>query len=258
MIYENTLKARLNRGETSVTTGISFHAPEFIEILLRCETDAISLDAEHGTLDERQITTMAQVCERAQVPVVCRVPSARPEFIQRVLDGGVLGIVVPHVRDAATAQAVVDAVKYPPDGTRGLGNFTHATGYGRVSTRDYLREANRQTLVTVQIEEPEGVDAIDAIVATPGVDCVWIGYNDLAVAMGRPGEADHADVQAAIDHVIAATRAAGRVVQVVSRLTDAADWVDRGATLLSVGWTGFLWGPFREGVATARAARRKS
>lgn len=255
MLFKNEAKRRMLEGGVCVTTGLNFHSPDLTELLLGCGADAISLDAEHGTLNEAEIVSLTRVCDLAAIPVFCRVPSPDPAFIQRILDGGVLGVVVPHVSDAATAEAVVAAIKYPPLGTRGLGNFTRATGFGKIPAVEYIAAANRETMVTVQIEDRAGVDNVESIAATEGVDCIWIGYNDLAVSLGYPGRAGEKPVQDAIDHVIAATRAAGRLVQVVSDFAGAERWVARGASLLSVGWTSYLSGAFREAIGRARSLR---
>ena len=113
------------------------------------------------------------------------------------------GVVVPHVLDAAAAEAAVAAAHYPPRGRRGLALSTRAGRYGAVSLDDHLRRAAAETCVIVQIEDREAVAAADAILAVPGVSAVLIGASDLAMSLGHSPEAE-------IEAVIAAAASRGR------------------------------------------------
>ena len=205
-----------------------------------CGSDAIMFDTEHGTMNEGQIENLVRLCEMAGITALCRVAAARPEFILRIMDAGVMGIIVPHVKTRQEVEEIVSAVKYPPIGRRGVGNFTRATGYGSLSVMKYLPKANKETMVTIQIEDPEGVENVEAIVKTEGLDCVFIGRNDLAVSMGYPGQQDAPEVQGAIDKVVTATLDAGLILQVVTSEEEAPYWIKRGARLLSMGWVSML------------------
>jgi 4-hydroxy-2-oxoheptanedioate aldolase len=252
MLVRNSLKAKLREGRICISTGVSFYSPHLVEILAGCGADAISLDAEHGTLNEGQIEDLTRICDLAGLPVVCRVPYGRPEFILRIMDAGVSGIVVPHVNTREYADSVVSYVKYPPLGRRGLGNHTRATGYGRLKAAEYVELANSETMVTIQIEEPEGVQNIESIVRTPGLDCVFIGRNDLAAAMGFPGNAAAPAVLESVERVAAAVLAAGLTLQVVADEKEAPAWVRRGARLLSVGWASYVQSGLRQGIEKIR------
>ena len=252
MLAENTLKAKLKAKKVCISTGVSFYSPHLVEILAGCGSDALSFDAEHGTLNETQLEDLVRICEMARVPSICRVPFGRPEFILRIMDAGIMGIIVPHVKTREYAESIVSFVKYPPVGQRGLGNVTRATGYGKLKAAEYIEQANRETMVTIQIEEPEGVENIDSIVRTKGLDCVFIGRNDLAVTMGYPGKADAPEVQEAIEKVASATLGAGLTLQVAIDEKEASYWVRRGATLLSIGWVSLLQKGLRETLANLR------
>ena len=252
MVTKNSLKARLREGKVCISTGVAFYSPHLVEILTGCGADTISFDAEHGTLNEGQIEDLARICEMAGVPSTCRVPYGRQEFILRIMDAGIMGIIVPHVNTREYAESVVSFVKYPPLGRRGLGNYIRATGYGRLKGAEYIAMANSETMVTIQIEEPEGVENIDSIVKSPGVDCVFIGRNDLAASMGYPGNAGAPEVRKAVDRVVDAVLGAGLTLQVVSDEKEAQSWIQRGARLLSVGWASWLQNGLKQSIERIR------
>jgi 4-hydroxy-2-oxoheptanedioate aldolase len=140
-----------------------------------------------------------------------RVPDHNPSFIQRVLDIGAVGIIVPHVRTAAEAAAVVAAAKFAPDGIRGACPTTRWVGHS-VSVADWAplqRRANSDVLVFGLIEDLEGVENVEAITAEGGLDGVLFGPFDLSQAAGLEGDVSHPDVAAMGRRVIAAVRAAG-------------------------------------------------
>jgi 4-hydroxy-2-oxoheptanedioate aldolase len=256
MLTQNTLKAKLKRGELCVSTGVPFYSPHLVEILAGCGSDAISFDAEHGTLNESQIENLVRICELAGVPTLCRVPCGREEFILRIMDAGIMGIIVPHVRTREYAESIVSFVKYPPVGRRGLGNFTRATAFGKLKAVETITLANSETMVTIQIEEPEGVENVESIVNTRGLDCIFIGRNDLAVAMGYPGRADAPEVQKAVEKVVLATLNAGLALQIATDEKEAPYWIKRGARLLSIGWVQFLQRGLKECMANFRACTK--
>ena len=104
------------------------------------------------------------------------------------MDAGALGVMVPNVKNAAEARAVVDAVKYAPLGKRGIGLGGALTGYRGVNPAEFLEYSNENTTVMCQIESVEGIENLEAIATTPGVDVLWVGHYDLSQSMGIPGQ----------------------------------------------------------------------
>jgi 4-hydroxy-2-oxoheptanedioate aldolase len=156
-------------------------------------------------------------------------------MIKQVLDLGCQTVLVPMVDDAKTAKAMARAMRYPPEGDRGMGAvLARATGFGAVT--DYPHTANDQVCLLVQAESAQAVEKIDAIAAIEGVDGVFIGPADLSSDMGYPGQPDHPEVEAAIDYLIARTVAAGKIAGIItfdeSRLNEYAE---KGVTFLGVG-----------------------
>jgi 2-dehydro-3-deoxyglucarate aldolase/4-hydroxy-2-oxoheptanedioate aldolase len=144
------------------------------------------------------------------VPAIVRVPSKDYHHIARGLDVGAEGVMLPMVNDAAEAKAIVDAVKYVPAGARGVALGIAHDGYavpGDVMER--LAEQNARTTLFAQIETEAGVNNAEAIAATDGVDCLWVGHFDLSCSLGIPGDFAHPRFAEAIATVVEACNRTG-------------------------------------------------
>jgi 4-hydroxy-2-oxoheptanedioate aldolase len=141
-----------------------------------------------------------------------RVPANTPELFKQVLDAGAWGVVVPMVNSRAEAERAVNAVRYPPLGSRSVGGGRHALGFD-TGAAEYHRHANEEVLLVLQIEHIRGVENADEILSVPGVDVCFIGPNDLAASMGLglgvSLEIDHPRIVEAIAHVQATCRKHG-------------------------------------------------
>ncbi len=167
------------------------------------------------------------------VPLV-RVSWNQPGEIMRALDAGAYGIICPMINDAAECSQFVQACRYPPDGYRSSGP-TRAAIYGGA---DYHAKANGEMLAFAMIETAAGLANVDAIVATPGLDGIYIGPSDLSLAIGGPPGQDQTapDLMAAFDRIIAACKAAGVKVGVhTGSLSYAKQMVDKGFDLVTAG-----------------------
>src|SRR4051794_32592091 len=154
-----------------------------VEIAGHTRFGFVVLDTEHGPTEG-----LHEHLRAAAIPALVRVPLV--EGILAALDAGATGVVVPHVLDAAGAEAAVAAAHYPPRGRRGFATSTRAGRYGAVPRDEHLRRAAEQTCVIVQIEDAEAVAVADAILAVPGVSGVLIGAADLAVSLVRAPDAE--------------------------------------------------------------------
>ena len=124
----------------------------------------------------------------------------------RVLDGGALGIVIPHVDTAEEAKEIADRLRYPPRGHRSVGGGQAQFDYAPMKMADMTRRSDDDTLITVMIETPKAVRNAEAIAAVPGIDALLVGSSDLSMEMGIPGENGHPRIQEAVDKVIAACK----------------------------------------------------
>ncbi len=200
------LKAKLAQSEITIGSWITLGHTAIAEIMASAGFDWLVLDMEHSVLELSEVQTIIQVLDGKQCPVIVRLTSNHPDQIKRVMDAGATGIMVPMIKSAADARSAVDAVYYPPHGQRGVG-LARAQGFG-ASFQAYRQWLEQNAIIVVMIEHIAAVDAIDAILAVPGIDAYIIGPYDLSGSMGRPGDLDHPDVQTAISHILEAGKRA--------------------------------------------------
>jgi 4-hydroxy-2-oxoheptanedioate aldolase len=232
---QNAIKAALNRGETQNGLWLTLASGAVAEIAGKAGFDWCLIDAEHGPNTLTTIQTQLQALAGTPAQAVVRVPSGEDWILKQVLDIGVQTVVVPMVDTPEQAAKVAASVRYPGQGTRGMGaRLARASGYGEIV--DYVSSANEQIFLFVQIESAQAVENVDAIAATPGVDGIFVGPADLSADMGYVGQMDAPEVIAAIDHVYARAKAAGKAIgTVVFDASDAQIQIDKGVTFLGVG-----------------------
>ena len=197
-----SLKSRLNRSELTIGSWVTLGHPSIAEIMAAAGFDWLVLDMEHSVLELSEVQTLIQVLDSKHCPAIVRLTSNHPDQIKRVMDAGATGLMVPMIKSAANAKEAVSSMYYPPRGQRGVG-LARAQGYGH-SFQAYRQWLENNAVVIVMIEHIDAVKAIDDILAVPGVDGYIIGPYDLSGSMGRPGDLNHPDVQAAITQIMQA------------------------------------------------------
>lgn len=223
------LKQRLADGEILVGTFVKTPSPIIIEVLSLTALDCLCLDAEHAPFDRSAIDSCIMAARAAGKDVLVRVPSAAPEHILNALDCGATGVVVPHVRSAQDARAIVEASHYGQG--RGYAGSSRAAAYTTRPMAEHMAASAARTVVVIQIEDPEAIEAIEEIAAVEGVDALFVGRVDLTVAYGKTNQ-DDPRVIAAVDAVCAAGQRHGRPVGMfVARVDDVPGWVAKGASL---------------------------
>jgi 4-hydroxy-2-oxoheptanedioate aldolase len=255
LTLRNSVKERLARGE--VASSMIVRLTRSIEIARLAKTagfDSLYVDLEHSPLS---LETTSQICTaalEAGIAAFVRVPQL--EMVQRVLDGGALGIIVPDVRNAAHAREAVKRAKYPPLGARGFATALPHFQYRSLPANEFCAVLDAATMVIVQFESAQAVENADAILAVEGVDMVLFGTNDLTADMGIPGDYEHARVRDAYARAIAAAKKHGKHVGVGglgSRPELTAQFVKMGARYVSTGSDlGFL---LSAATASARQVR---
>ncbi|RMD94136.1 MAG: 2-keto-3-deoxy-L-rhamnonate aldolase, partial [Alphaproteobacteria bacterium] len=214
-------KERLAAGETTFGCWLALSSPAAAEIAADAGFDWCVIDAEHGPNGPGEVLAQLRAMQGRRAEPVVRVPAGVDWVLKQMLDIGARSLLVPMVHDAAQAAEIARAVRYPPEGSRGIAApIVRASGYDAVP--DYLATANEGILLIVQIESREAVANVDAIAATPGIDALFVGPGDLAADMGHPGNPTAAEVQGAIDHVIARAAAHGRASGMLAFDLDAA------------------------------------
>jgi 4-hydroxy-2-oxoheptanedioate aldolase len=209
---ENTLKQRLYAGKAAFGVMCTFPSPAVVEMLGHLGFDWILLDNEHGSITVDTAEACIAAAELSGMAPIVRPVGNKPEIIAPFLDRGAWGVQVPHVNTAAEARAAVDAVKYAPEGHRGIFSGGRPAGYGfKGTTADYAKEANRQTLVCLMLEEVEAIDNLPELVTVPGIDVYFIGSGDLSQSMGYTGQPTHPDVQSMMERGVKTITGAGRL-----------------------------------------------
>jgi 2-keto-3-deoxy-L-rhamnonate aldolase RhmA len=167
-----------------------------------------------------------------------RVPGLDPQLIARVLEAGALGVIVPHVQSRQDAEAVVQAAKYPPLGTRSLAGALPHMRFRTFPAVATMKAINDATMVVAMIESAEAVAAADEIAAVDGVDMLLIGTNDLSNALGIPGQLDHPSVREAYVRTFEACRKHNKHLGVgglASKPELAKEFIELGARYISAG-----------------------
>ncbi len=153
-----------------------------------CDVDFAIIDTEHAAFSSADVADLIAWFSATTIAPFVRVPEIAYHLIARTMDAGALGVMAPNVKTADEVRAIVDAVKYAPLGKRGIGLGGALTGYRGVTPSEFLRYSNENTTVICQIESVEGIENLEAIATTPGVDVLWVGHFDLTQSMGIPGQ----------------------------------------------------------------------
>jgi 4-hydroxy-2-oxoheptanedioate aldolase len=238
---DNTTKRRLKNGGTVLGCWSRYGDPTLVEYIGYQGWDFVVFDGEHGTLDPRECENAVRASELRDVTPLVRATTNDASVILRYMDTGVQGAHVPMVSSAEDAERAVAAIKYAPRGSRGLAASRSASFGQGVSYDEYVTRANAETLVVVQIETQEAVEATPSILDVEGVDVVFLGLTDLSLALGVPGHTTHADVEDAAQTVVAAVMGSHAALGVLVGNSAAAEtWRDRGARYIAVSLEGLI------------------
>ncbi|WP_395242726.1 HpcH/HpaI aldolase/citrate lyase family protein [Agromyces sp. MMS24-K17] len=210
-------------------------SPLVAELCAGAGLDWVLVDMEHAPNGLESVLAHLQALAAYPATTVVRVPSADAVVVKQVLDLGAQNLLVPMVSSAEEAAAVVEAVRYPPRGRRGVGSaLARSARWNRVD--DYLANADAFVSLVVQVETVEGVANAASIAAVDGVDGVFVGPSDLAASMGLIGQQAHPDVSAAVLRTFEAVLGAGKPVGVNAFDPDVAQrYLDHGASFVLVG-----------------------
>ena len=182
--------------KTSIGSWITINNSSIAEIMADAGFDWLCIDLEHTIIDYAETQQLIIAIQSKGLKAFVRVGENNARIIKRVLDAGADGIVVPSVNSALEAQRAVDAVKYPPEGKRGVG-LARAQGYG-FNFESYRDIKSKELTLIVQIEHINAIKELDSIIQTEGVDGTFIGPYDLSGSIGKPGEWDAPEIQKAI------------------------------------------------------------
>lgn len=233
-IQENRLKLKLKAGQPSLGVISTSTDPQLAELFGLAGYDYYMLDAEHGLLHPDQAVNVIRACELTGMTPLVRIGTKDPKIVLQYLDAGMMGVMMPDLRNASEVRMLIEAVKYPPVGKRGVG-ISRASKYMAYSggAEKYIQFANEQTMVIPQFEDPALLDDFETMISQPYVDAVVIGPRDLSLNMGFPDGPNHPGVQKMIDAVFAICKKAGVAAGITAGTKEDADkMIARGATMI--------------------------
>jgi 4-hydroxy-2-oxoheptanedioate aldolase len=231
---ENSLKKRLLEKKASYGVISPTNDPVICEYTGLCGMDFYIMDAEHGALTISDITHMVRACESVGITPLARINSLDEKMILQYFDAGIMGVMMPGTNTVDDCKKLVQAVKYYPQGNRGLGPVRSADYMaGKLSQADYLRYSNEQTLVLPMIETKDCVSNLSEMVKVDGVDGFILGPRDLALSMGFTDGPAHDEVKKIINDAIALVTGAGKIFgTVAANAEQAKELTEKGVMLL--------------------------
>lgn len=195
----NSLKEKIRRRETILGSWITIGNPYIAEIMAKSGFDFLTIDMEHSAITISEAQQLIQVIDLCGCSPLVRVTNNDPNKIKRVMDAGACGVIVPMVNSKGDAEKAVKAVRYPPNGNRGVG-LARAQGYG-LSFEAYKEWLEENSVVIAQIEHIDAVNNLEEIMTTDGIDGMIIGPYDLSGSLMVPGDFENEDVKEALERV---------------------------------------------------------
>jgi 4-hydroxy-2-oxoheptanedioate aldolase len=233
---DNYVRTKALAGKPTIGNFLGLGSPNVAELMAHAGYDWLVIETEHNGLDAAEVQHMLMAMNGTNAIPIVRIPSTNPVYIQRALDLGGMGIVVPMVKTAEEARAIVSATRYPPEGTRGFGPL-RASHY-TYDNADYFTRANEHVLITLIIETKEALDNLEEIALVPGIDVLFIGPADLSIALGKsPLDPASAELEAALNRALEVGRKTGKAV---GYGTSSPEGLEK---LISQGFTWIVYGP---------------
>jgi 4-hydroxy-2-oxoheptanedioate aldolase len=201
MRFDNPVKEKLRRGDAVFGAFIPMPSPDIVEIVALAGFDFALLDAEHGRISPDDAYSMILAAEARDIPAFVRIGENDRQVVLKYLDLGVSGVMIPQTNSPDLVRDAIKAMRYAPAGLRGLaGGRTFDYGQGQAMS-ELVPIINERVLSIIQFEHIDALAELDEILATPGLDILFVGPTDLGQSMGLTGQAGHPDVEAVIQQV---------------------------------------------------------
>jgi len=225
----------LREGRVANCFKMNFSDPRAVELVSKFGFDCVWTCMEHVGNNWSTIEAQVWAAKGYDVDVLCRVSRGGYSDYVKPLEMDASGIMVPHVMSPEDATRVVSMTKFPPIGRRAVDGGNADGGYCTVPFLDYLKGANRERFVILQIEDPETEDKLEEIAAVPGYDILFFGPGDFSVAIGEPGNSGHPRVASMRKRVAEAAVKYGKFAGTVAQPANRQELIDMGYTFLSMG-----------------------
>ena len=195
------MKDKLRRGEPVFGTFVKENSPRLFELFGRAGFDFVILDAEHGAFSLSEAENMVRAADSVNMSTILRIPDCTEASVLHGLDIGAGGVQIPSLVDVEIARYGAQFARYYPLGNRGMSLDQRSADYGMAKAAEYFRHANENVSLVLQVEKKEMVDQVEELCKIPQLDIIFIGPGDLSQSLGKPGQMDDPEVQAAIKHV---------------------------------------------------------
>lgn len=218
---KNLTREKIKEGKIAYGVFVPMYCPPAVEIIGHMGFDFVIIDAEHSPIVTESCEQMVRAADYANTTPIVRIAVNLRQNILRYLDTGALGVLMPQINSKAEVESIMESIKYPPEGKRGLA-AVRANNFGITGPlSEYVKEANQELMTIVQVETMQAVQNIDEMVAAPGPDVIFIGPTDLSSAMGFPGQVNHPEVQKMIDYLLRKILASGKAAGTTAYDLDA-------------------------------------
>lgn len=230
---KSIVREKLERGEPVYTVKVAYQDPALYELVGNVGFDCIWVCNEHIGINPSTMDSIIRACRVSGIDAMVRTkPGSHRDLIQP-LEMGASGLMLPRIKNADEVRAVVEECKFPPIGMRGIDGISADADFGLLSLKEYMKRANENTFIMIQIENVEVIDYIDEIAAIEGVDILFVGPADLSLSMGCPGEFNHPKIQEVCKKVVKACKKYGKTAGIPCGATDKInDYLEQGFKFL--------------------------
>ncbi|HEY8347281.1 MAG TPA: aldolase/citrate lyase family protein [Symbiobacteriaceae bacterium] len=230
----NKVKRALKNGEVVIGTMISAcRGAGVATMMATAGFDYVFIDMEHSTFDMETVEEMIVALKATDTMAFVRTPGLGRLELQRPLDAGADGLLVPQVSTVEEVRQIVNYMKYYPEGERGMALRRGHSDYAPVKAAEYMKHANEETMVVIQVESKTAMRDIEQLVSVPGVDAAFIGPADLSQSYGKPGQNEDPEIMADLLHFIEVCNKHGVAPGIhVYDMAKAKDWIDKGMRLI--------------------------
>ncbi len=230
----NKVKRALLNGEVQIGTWVNvLRTPQIAQMVATAGFDFMYIDMEHSSFSIETVGDLCYAALAADLVPIVRPPAKDPHLLSRPLDNGAMGLLIPHVDTPEEAVAVIQAIRFPPLGERGMNLVGVHTGFSKPNGDEYLRSTHAETLLLVQIESDRGIDNLDKILSVDGVDGAVIGRADFSTTLGLPGQTNHPELVRRVEMMIAACQRQRKIPGLlVQDVASAKEWIAKGIRLV--------------------------
>ena len=257
---ESLVLKKLRAGENVCSFKVNLADARVVEIAAQAGFDCLWLDQEHIGQDWSILASQIWAAKSQNKDTLVRVPRGSYSDYVKPLELDASGIMVPHIMNLADARKVVEMTRFHPIGKRAIDGGNADGAYAAANFKEYLKDANRQRFVILQIEDPEPLEDLEAIAQLEGFDMLFFGPGDFSQAIGAPGDMDHPKILEARKKVVEVARKYGKFAGTTGPLNKAPEYQKMGYQFISIGAdvltltkycsdlvTGFQKGPSEEG-----------